>query len=197
MPEKLFRPVEYEVAFISFVHEALHELMAVKDPVLGRIKRVRSKQLTTVQNSMPTGEVVGGEPVQMAVPFRFKSDDIINGEVDEIGSVIDTASDEALKQIMPQFFQRMGQISEAAGTSYNAQGQPISHDMVLDMFDRVEIGFDESGNPIMPTLVAGPDLYQSLQRLPPPTPEQYRRFAEIIERKRSEHNARRRNRKLS
>jgi hypothetical protein len=28
MPEKLFRPVEYELAFISFVHQDLHELMA-------------------------------------------------------------------------------------------------------------------------------------------------------------------------
>ena len=130
-------------------------------------------------------------------PFRFKSEDIIHGVVDEIASVIDTASDEALKQVMPQFFQRMGQITEAAGNAYHAQGQPLSHDMLLDMFDRVEIGFDESGNPVMPTLVTGPDLYQGLQRLPPPTQEQQQRFAEIIERKRSEHNAERRHRKLS
>jgi hypothetical protein len=196
MPEKLFQLTEYEFAFISFVHEALHELMAAQDPVLGSIKRVRSKQMATVQNSMPTGEVVEGNPLQMEVPFIFKSDDVIRGAVDEIGSVIDAASDEALKQVMPQFFQRMGQITEAAGNAYNAQGQPLSHDMVLDMFDRVEIGFDGLGNPIMPTLIAGTELYRNLQKLSPPTPEQHRRFAEIIERKRSEHNARRRHRKL-
>jgi hypothetical protein len=56
MTERLFQLTEYEVAFLNFVHEAVHELMAVKDPILGRIKRVRSKQLATVQNSMSTGE---------------------------------------------------------------------------------------------------------------------------------------------
>lgn len=172
MPEKLFQLTEYGFAFISFVHGALYELMAAKDPVLGSIKRVRSKQMATVQNSMPTGEVVEGNPIEMAVPFPFKIEHIIHGAVDEIASVIDTASDEALKQAMPQFFQRMGQITEAAVNAYDAQGQPLSHDLILDMLDRVEIGFDESGNPIIPTMVTGPDLYESLQRLPPYTPEQ-------------------------
>ena len=74
----------------------------------------------------------------------------------------------------------MAQISEAAGTSFNAQGRPLSHDRLLDMFDRTEIGFDESGNLRMPTLVGGPDIFQDLQKLPLPTPEQIQRFAKIM-----------------
>jgi hypothetical protein len=129
--------------------------------------------------------------------FSLPVDELMNGDVRAFGVALDDMATDALKQMMPKFFERIGGLSEAAGTTVDAQGEPLSYELYLCGLEKVEIDFDEQGNPILPTMVMGPDMYEAWQKLPPPTEARQRALHEAIERKRREFNDRRRHRKLS
>ena len=97
---------------------------------------------------------------------------------------------------MPKFFEYLGRVCEATGNVIDGKGQPFSFDLVLDALDKIQIDFDEAGNPEIPTMVLHPELMEKLKKQPP-TDEQIRRREEIINRKRGEYNARRRTRQIS
>jgi hypothetical protein len=193
----LFKLPEYDLALASFVSEAIQELMRRKDQFLGAIKTVESPQIPTVQNTMPSGEIVENKPMRVAMPFAVDFRDAIAGNSDSLLVSIDTAAEEGLKVVMPQIFSYMGRLSEAAGTATNAGGQKISHRLLRETFEKAQIEFDENDQPKMQTLVMHPDTAKELKQLPPPTEEEVQAWNEMIERKRCEYNDHRRHRKLS
>jgi hypothetical protein len=84
--------------------------------------------------------------------------------------------------------------TEAVGNKFDAQGDPISHDRLIDMIERVHIPFDEEGNYKL-TLVLPPEHARRLASIQP-TEEQVKRHDEIIVRKREEFYASKPTRKL-
>ena len=193
----LFKLDEYDRAFSAFANGALQKLMAKKDPVLRNIKRVQAEQIPTVQNTMPSGEVVEGKPFRTEMKFSLGVDAMMNGNVEAFAIALDEMAMDGLKQLMPNLFERIGSLSEAAGTTVDARGEPLSYELLLRGLEKIEIDFDENENPILPTMFVGPDLHAAWQKLAPPTESQQRAFSELIERKKREFNDRRRHRKLS
>ncbi len=193
----LFKLDEYDRAFADFANEALQKLMAKKDPVLREIKPVQSEQIPIVQNTMPSGEVVEGEPFRTEMKFSLGVDELVNGNLEAFAVALDEMATDGLKQLMPKLFERIGCLSEGAGTTVDARGEPLSYELILRGLEKIEIDFDEHGNPILPTMVVGPALHEAWQKLPAPTETQQRAFSELIERKKREFNDRRRYRQLS
>ncbi len=105
-----------------------------------------------------------------------------------------TAADIARKQTK-YFFEQLDDICEQAGQTYDAKGQPLSYDLILEQFEMVQIDFDENGQPLMPTILSGPKIHEIFDKLEI-TEEQEKRFEEIIEQKRSEWHYRESDRKL-
>ena len=105
-----------------------------------------------------------------------------------------TAADMAEKQTK-DFFEQFDDICEQAGQTYDAKGQPLSFDLILDLLETIQIDFDENGQPLMPTLVSGREIQEKFDKLEM-TKEQEKRFEEIIEQKRSEWHYRESDRKL-
>jgi len=192
----LFSLNEYDQAHWRFVSGALRALMTSKDPLLARIAWKQSQQMPTVQNTMPSGEVVEGAPFRTGAKFSVAVDDLIRGNLDAFAAALDDTAESFLKEMMPQLFGRIEKISKGAGTALDAGGQAISHELMLRAFENLEIEFDEHWNPIMPRIVVGPDLYEKLRTLPPKTEAQERAWSELIERKRREFNDRKRHRQL-
>lgn len=118
----LFSLPEYDRAYSHFAYEPIENLMARKDPVLQRIRRVHSEQLPTVQNTMPSGEVVEGAPFRTEMKVSLAVDDIVSGNLDAFAAALDETAKNALKQRMPQFFERMAQICKGARTMLDARG---------------------------------------------------------------------------
>lgn len=197
MAQQMFALPEYSRAFEEFVYSAINELMRRKDSVFGMIRSEKMPQLPTMRNTMPSGEVVEHQPVEFAMSFSVLSRDIIAGDPSSLITSIDNAADEGLKAFMPRLFEYMSQICDAAGTSLDAGGQRLSHDLIRQGYEKVEIDFDDEGNPLLPSIVLHPTMAEKIRQLPPPTEEQVRAFREMIERKRQEFNDRRRRRKLS
>lgn len=105
-----------------------------------------------------------------------------------------TTTDMAGKQTK-HFFEQLDDICDQSGQTYDAKGQPLSYDLILDQFEMIDIDFDENGLPLMPTIVSGANVKEKFDKLVI-TKEQERRFEKIIEQKRSEWYYRESDRKL-
>jgi hypothetical protein len=193
----LFLLPEYEYAQYKFVYEGVKRLMEAKDALWASIPKAESVEAVPItQNTMPSGEVVQNEPVNVEAQFMYKYADIRSCNTDELAAQMDAAADQNLSAIMPHLFEMMRRTSEAAGTATHTGGKPFSFELFLAGLEKIDISFDEEGKPELPTLVVGPELGKQIRALPPPTSEQQKTMDDLIEKKRKEYNARRRDRKL-
>lgn len=112
-------------------------------------------------------------------------DDIINYDIEKISENIYSLANQRLQQMFKIFITTMDQITNLTGNITNAQGKPFSLDMILDLLEKVDIGFDGEGNARLPQILVGPDLGDKMKNLKM-TESQEKRFAEIIEKKKKE-----------
>jgi hypothetical protein len=98
--------------------------------------------------------------------------------------------------LLPRIFEQLGRVCEAAGTTTNAKGQPLSRALILQALEKMEIEFDKDGKAKIGVFV-GPETYKQFQNLPPPTPQEVQALNDLLGRKRAEFYARQRHRKLS
>jgi hypothetical protein len=196
-PEPIFILPEYERAQFKFFSEAVLKMMAARDELYGSIPIADPSEILPItQNTMRSGEVVQNQPLLVKSVVVFNWDDIRTCNLDALAEQVNKSAEERLAQVMPHFFDIFHRTSEAAGTSADAGGRPFSFELYLEGLERIELQFDRAGKPIMPTLVMHPSMAEQLRSMPPMTPEQQRALDELIERKRTEFNARRRHRKL-
>lgn len=81
----------------------------------------------------------------------------------------------------------------------DAKGKPLRAEMILEMYERLEMQFTPDGSPILPTLVTNPSLESALRRESArisSEPDLKRRFEKIIDVKRREARDRENSRKL-
>lgn len=188
---------EYECAYFKFFRAAVGKLMKTKDSLYASIPEAPPQEgIPTTQNTMPSGEVVENKPLMMESKVVIKWDDIRSCNLEALAQQVDAIADERLSIVMPHFFKVFEKTCNAAGTGTDAGGKPFSFEMYLAALEKIELRFDRDGQPILPTLVVHPDMAKHIASLPPPTEEQQRAYSDLIERKRREFNARRRDRKL-
>jgi hypothetical protein len=193
----LFSLPEYEYAQYRFVCEGVARLMEAKDELWASLPKAEPVEAVPItHNTMPSGEVVQNEPVTVKAQFTYKYADIRSCNTEELAAQMDAAADQNLSVIMPHLFEIMRRTSEAAGTTSDAGGKPFSFELFLSGLAKIDISFDEKGKPELPTLVVGPELGKQIRAMPPLTPKQQKTMDDLIEKKRKEYNARRRDRKL-
>lgn len=96
-------------------------------------------------------------------------------------------------------FEEVERATKLAGTVVSAQGTPLSANLLLDALERMEIDFDDDGNPIYPTLVISPALEKQVTLLSEQMendPAVQSRHDAIMVRKKAEWFDRENNRKL-
>jgi hypothetical protein len=196
LSDHLFDLSEYRGAFGIFFHAAVNALMRAKDPVLREIKTETKEHLPTYRVTATTGETVEFKTIRSEMSFTLHLSDIVNSNFEALVLNLDDAADQGLKSLMPQLFANLSRVCAATGNVVDGKGQPFSFDRVLDVLDKIQIDFDEAGNPEMPMMVLSPELFAKI-RMQPPTEVQIKRREEIINRKREEFNARRRTRQIS
>jgi hypothetical protein len=188
---------EYGYAVAKFVHDGVSRLMEAKDEVWGMIPRAEpSETIPITQNTMPSGDVVQSNPVVMQAKFILSYEDIRSCNVDELAAQMDSAADQNLAVVMPHFFDLVSRTSQAAGTATDCGGKPFSFELYLASLEKIDIAFDEKGNPELPSLIVSPEFAERLNAMPPFTSDQKKLLDDLIEKKRREYNARRRSRNL-
>lgn len=188
---------EYECAQFKFFHAAVKKLMKAKDSLYASIPEAPPQEaIPTTQNTMPSGEVVENTPLMIESKVIIKWDDIRSCNLNALAEQVDAIAEERLSIVMPHIFRVFEKTCNAAGTGTDAGGKPFSFEIYLAALEKIDLRFDGEGQPILPTLVVHPDMAKHIASLPPPTEEQQRAYIDLIERKRREFNARRRDRKL-
>jgi len=185
---------EYEPATLRFIAEVMNGFLNI-DPLFAGIERsvsVHRGPIRNVPGDSPLDQSMFAVTAEASLPW----DSIRNGKIDDYASFLFGISESQRKSLAKQFFKSIFEITDATDRTINAKGQPLTADLILDLMEKVEFGFDDDGNPQYPTLFLPPAAIEKLKGLKP-TPEQEQRWKRIIEEKRARFNASKRSRRLS
>lgn len=185
---------EYESSALRFISDVLQGFMSA-DPLFSGIERDYTTHRGPIRN------VPGDTPLDQSMftvsgESSLSWDSIHNGKIDDYIYFLVDISESQRKSLARHFFKNISEITDATGQSVDAKGQPLTVDLILDLLEKVEFGFDDDGNPQYPTLVLPPAAIERLKTLKF-TPEQEQRRTQIIEEKRARFNASKRTRRLS
>jgi hypothetical protein len=164
------------------------EAYVQQDPLLSRIRRVpvfEGNELV-VQYANGGEKTTGFERILHA--FEVNKEELIDKGVIAYHEKLPEIAEEALRRRKELLFRRTGEACEEAGTAIDAQGRPFGPDLFLEMLERVEIDFDEDGQPRLPTVVVSPEMgaYIRSHMAKWEADEQFQaRRAQIIEEKRN------------
>lgn len=194
MPELTFVIPNYSRAMIRFVEQVMRGFVALH-PILGSIPWKPTEHQGPVRN------VRSPSPLDQRVPpIRSEGamplDTIRNTDFDDFARFLDELAHSQIGQLMSEFYTTINGVTAATGNVVDGGGQLFSFDMLNDALEKVDIDFDSDGNPILPTLITDPAAATRMRSLEP-TSEQTERHRQIIARKKAEHDAKKRSRRLS
>jgi len=185
---------EYETATIKFFTEVMYGFIKT-DPLFNGIyfdTTIHQGSIRNVAGASPLDQALFPVQAEITIPWET----IKQGKITDFVCIMYGLSESCRKSLAQQFFQRVSEITDAEGISIDAKGKPLSFDLIWDLLEKIDFGFDDNGNPIFPTLVIPPNVANKLKELKP-TPEQEERKKRIIEEKRAKFYAKKRIRRLS
>lgn len=177
--------------FISTVIEGF----LASNPLFSMIPR------TSTEHSGPTRNIRGTTPLDqnmsaMKFTTTMSLDAIRDTNIEEHTYFLYRLANENIQAFSAEFYKGLTEITNATRNIADAGGKPFSFDHLNDAIEKMQIDFDESGEPILPTMVMHPQLYEVIKDIKL-TPEQEQRNAKILERKKAEFYAKKRTRRLS
>ncbi|MBA7716172.1 hypothetical protein ES703_125237 [subsurface metagenome] len=185
---------EYESAAIRFIADVMNGFLNI-DPLFAGIERSISVHRGPIRN-VPGDTPLDQDMFKVSGDASLPWDSVRNGKIDDYVRFLVDLSESQRKSLARLFFKSISEITDVTDMTVNAKGQPLTGDMILDLLEKVEFGFDDDGNPQYPTLFIPPTLLERLKQLKP-TPQQEQRKKQIIEEKRARFNASKRTRRLS
>jgi hypothetical protein len=126
----------------------------------------------------------------------YKYDEIINFELESFCSKLYEMIMKRIEQMHKMMYAEISAATDLTGNKVDARGTKFNPDFLLDMLEKMEISFDENGEPNNLQLHVSPETYNKIkdQKF---TPEQEKRHNDIIEKKKRIWYAKKRHRKLS
>lgn len=100
-------------------------------------------------------------------------------------------------QMIQSFITNLDKVTQETGNVVNAAGRPLDAGLLYELYESVEISFDDDGNPNLPQLIGGTPQQREVVRRTMTEDEDFRsRFAALIAQKREYWLARQSDRKL-
>jgi hypothetical protein len=185
---------KYDAAMRKFMEEVVDGFMSV-DPLFGSFSKV------PIVHRGPIRNVRGDTPFDQKLSrtsgrARLTREAIRDTDFDKYTEFLYELAQSNKTEMAPLFFEGISELTEIVGNTINAHGLPFSFDQLLDALEKIEFSFDDKDDPIMPTLHLNPETYKHIKDLKP-TPEQEQRSRDILARKKAEHLAQKRTRRLS
>lgn len=138
------------------------------------------------------GSIEEMNPKKITTELQVKFEEVDKMSHEMILDKINQAAEEMAVKTSELFFERLTKITDETGNVISADGAPFSIDLFLELLKKMEIDFDEAGNPSELSFVP---FTSSMSRVISQA-EADPRYQAIIERKREEWYAREGNRKL-
>lgn len=119
-------------------------------------------------------------PVTATMQLPFEA--LEAGDADRLIETLVGAAKEMKSEMTRRTFARMDEIAEEHGMTVDARGRPFSADLFVEMLEKIDIEFDESGKAIMPSVVVHPSNMEKL-RAALDTDDAKERIAAVIAKK--------------
>src|SRR6267142_421421 len=159
----------------------------LRAPLVAEIKVVAQHEGKGGSYETEDGEIKRIEPQEMSVQVDSPAASGPSFGYEDALRMVHEAAEEMARKQTRTLFATLNEAVEAVGNSFDAQGQPLSAELILKMWERMQIDFDEQGNPKMPTLVFNPvqkpNVEEQFRRLKH-EPQLRKRRQEIMNRKR-------------
>jgi hypothetical protein len=126
----------------------------------------------------------------------YKYEEIINFDLESFCSKLYEMIMKRIEKLHKLMYEEISSATELTGNTVDARGSKFNPELILDMLEKIEIRFDENGEPILPQIHVSPETYKQIKDKNY-TPEQEKRHNEIIENKKKIWYAKKRYRKLS
>jgi len=171
------------------------QVLVSADPILKQVGSVKTLHAGGFRYQNQDKELV--TPLHklsftMEIPIKA----IIDFDLAEFTKQVYNFTEQRIAEMHKMMYATLDKITQLTGNQVNAGGKPSSPDLILDMLEKVEIRFDDKGDPILPTLVVAPETGKKLADIKF-TLEQEERQRKILEKKKKEFYAKKRYRRLS
>ncbi len=133
---------------------------------------------------------------EISTEITFTFDEVINFDLESLCATIYALCSAKIENIQRVLYKNISDASHLTGNIVDAGGAKLNYDLILNMLEKIEVDFDDSGNPIMPEFHMSTHLLPQLKDLKF-SMEQEKKFNEIIEQKRKIWYAKKCYRKLS
>ncbi|MBR7826632.1 hypothetical protein KDK95_09975 [Actinospica sp. MGRD01-02] len=163
------------------------------------IPRSKQHEGNRLQYTTIDGAVKAAEYQRAAAACTIELADIPTMSLDDAVALARKRGEELGVQQAKFNFESFNQAVEEVGNSVQMNGQPLTVEAALQLFEKMQLPFDAAGRPLMPTWHTGPDLEASVAdvlRQLNEDPAAQARLQEIVDRKREEWNAEQDRRKL-
>lgn len=192
---RLFSLPEYADAASASVHRAIHDLTRARSPLLSRIRSEPAESIPVSRLSDRQGNELELEAVPVRIEFAVDIEPLTRGDFGPLLDALDSAAEQQEAAVSKHLFASMSEITDLTGNKVDAGGKPISWDLIIDALEKMEIPFDEDGKMSL-SIVMNPRDAARLEQIGPPTPAQQARHDAVLERKRAEWLAKKRQRRL-
>ncbi|MCY4378932.1 MAG: hypothetical protein OXC39_03775 [Candidatus Dadabacteria bacterium] len=139
-------------------------------------------------------------PNYISGSFSYELSDIKDMTIEDVFRNIDDATEEFVAKLIDHVMNEIGTVCEETGNVLNLNNKKFTAVYYLELLEKLEIRFDCNGDPVLPDALVGASLdpkaiKEEMQKTQKDETLR-KRFAEIISKKREEHNAREGNREL-
>jgi len=165
------------------------------DPILNQIGSVRTLHAGGFRYQ-ENGREATTPLNKISLTIEISLPTIVKFDLEAFAQSIYEFAEQHVAEMHRMMYRTLDTVTQLTGNVSNAKGSPPSADIMLDMLERLPIRFDDKDEPILPQIIAGPELFQKLVKIKF-TPEQEERNKGIIETKRREFHAKKRYRRLS
>ena len=170
-----------------------------EEPLLSEIRRSIIQEGNSLAITSSDGYSSKTSYQEFVTHFEISFEEIIKNGPEAFYSRVSEISKEMAGKMAKHTIAMLEKVTERTGNVVKSEkGEGITPKLILDVLEKIEISFDASGNPIMPTLIVTPEDYKKLTETKmdlESAQELEKRRKEIIEKKRNEWVDRESNRK--
>ncbi len=178
-----FLLAEYGRAAERAWFDAADALLTAYSPWLAQVDRVET------EHTRPTTVRVSGSPdivfetTHTEASGELPIAEIIAGDMTSIVDAIDAEAQSEAGVLEAMLLEHYRSITDATSNVIDSGGAPLTHELILELVEKMELDFDEAGDAQFEFVVTNRGM-QAFAKLEPMTPEQDAAWSAMIEAKR-------------
>lgn len=162
--------------------------LAAQDPLVSDIP---------VTKKLHSGGVIyKSDEKELEIPLGMMSaevivaiDDVYDFNLEKTCTDIYEYAESFLRDMTKTMLSTLSQVTDFTGNVVDGKGKGISHEMLIEMLEKIHIDFDQEGNPLLPSIFIHPDMAKNFEKLKADEDQYKSRIDEIINRKREAYYA--------